>query len=156
MHGGNGSLMYGSAFGDYNHDGRLDLITVQWDLIGSMFVPGGPCVVERIRRKQLQGQADPYNRSHLYRNDGNDAHGAPHFTDVTKEMGLGLIGVAGFTPTFVDLNNDGWDDLVITSDVCTTQVFMNDRGQAVRQRDGCLGSEHRRERDGECVPRLHR
>lgn len=148
------SLMVGSALGDYNHDGRLDLITLQWDWPnvrgvckygiamcveghgGSVFgagmgEEGGPCSEEQAREKRFGDsipQIDP-TRSRLYRNDGNGPGGIPHFTDVTKAMGLNFSDVMGFTPTFVDLTGNGWDDLVITGDGCTSQIYMNEDGK---------------------------
>ena len=144
--GSDPSFMYGSAIGDYNHDGRMDLITVQWDVAtlltrhgggenaspgsggaGGSAMSGGACDLQRARNAYAGPHVD-LSRSRLYRNDGNGPDGSPHFTDVTASMGLDFSRVLGFTPTFIDLNGDGWDDLVIAGDACTSQVYLNDGG----------------------------
>jgi hypothetical protein len=136
-------LMYGTAFGDYNHDGHLDIMTVQWDYTSiqnggsasgppgptmGMSMPGGPCAAAS-ERASLRGRVIDTSRSALYRNDGNGPGGIPHFTNVTKAMGLDLSQVLGFTPEFVDLTGNGWDDLVITGDACTSQIYRNEDGK---------------------------
>ena len=136
-------LMYGTAFGDYNHDGRLDIITLQWDLpsiqsgrtapvsgsaYGGMSMPGGPCMAAQARTAAGDRVVDT-SRSALYRNDGNGPGGIPRFSNVTTQMGLNFSQVLGFTPTFVDLTGDGWDDLVISGDGCTSQVYLNEDGR---------------------------
>jgi hypothetical protein len=44
-------------------------------------------------------------------------------------MGLNFDDVAGFTPQFVDVNGDGWEDLLITGDFCTSHLYLNDHGK---------------------------
>ncbi|GJM44527.1 MAG: RNA-binding protein [Gemmatimonadota bacterium] len=93
---------FSAAFGDYNHDGHLDLLTTHW--------------------RMFQGPG------HLWRNDGDGT-----FTEVDSTVGLTEWGDYGgegrewtFTGNFVDLNSDGWSDLVFSSDFGTSQVYLND------------------------------
>ena len=48
-----------------------------------------------------------------------------------KRWGLfpDLNGVLGFTPQLVDLDADGWLDLLLASDVCSSRVYRNNAGQ---------------------------
>jgi hypothetical protein len=68
----------------------------------------------------------------LLRNMGSDAPG--HFEDVTRSAGAApriaqgdLPGSRTFSPAFVDLDRDGWQDLAIASDTGTTQLYWNNR-----------------------------
>jgi hypothetical protein len=87
----------GATAGDYDHDGDLDLFVVGWYLYSTV----------------------------LYRNDGDF-----HFTDVSAEAGIGL-GVNRFTaqwsPLFVDINNDGWQDIFCAVDFDSDYTYLNNR-----------------------------
>ncbi len=89
----------GSAWGDYDLDGDLDLYI---------------CAYEDTRAG---------NR--LFRNDGENAKGQWTFTDVTDEAGLSFTGVAGFDPQLVDMNGDKYPDLIVVADAGTSQYFVN-------------------------------
>ena len=99
---------FGIGVGDYDRDGWLDLHTSEW-------WPGGA----------------PANYGHhvrLLRNRGAAAPGT--FLDVTEEAGASMLminpeGVYTFAPVFVDLDEDGWLDLAVTSDNGTSRLFWN-------------------------------
>jgi hypothetical protein len=68
---------------------------------------------------------------HLWRNEGDGT-----FRDVSVEAGIsalfGVEDVAGesvrdqtFSPNFVDLDEDGWLDLVVAGDIGTSRVLLN-------------------------------
>jgi hypothetical protein len=131
-----GAQGHGVTFADYDHDGDLDLLVLHWDpaFLGghagatateSIADPTSTCQkAAEIRR--LGGDrvevAGP-NRSRLFGNDG-----AGHFSDVSEAVGLHLDQIAAFTGDFVDLDGDGWQDLVIAGDFCTSAVYRNDAG----------------------------
>ena|SRR5882724_582816 len=77
----------GCAFFDYDHDGWLDIFVLGGTRMGR---PGG-------------------SGNRLYRNNRNGT-----FTDVTKKAGLERLGWASAV-CLGDYNNDGWDDLFVTS-----------------------------------------
>ncbi|MFK7760025.1 MAG: CRTAC1 family protein [Phycisphaerales bacterium] len=89
----------GSGWGDYDLDGDLDLFVCGYSAIRSA------------------------NR--LYRNDGPDTNGIWRFTDVTAQAGVEDMSVSGFLPSFIDLNNDRYPELVIVGDTGTTRLFVN-------------------------------
>ncbi len=86
----------GAAWGDYDRDGDLDLFIAGW-------------------RANAAG-----NR--LYRNNGNGT-----FTNVTVSSGIAsaITGVRGFSPRFVDMDGDGWTELLLAADFGTSRYFRN-------------------------------
>ena len=63
-------------------------------------------------------------RSALYLNDGTG-----HFTDATESYDLPLDEIVAFTGVFHDLDGDGWVDLTITGDTCTSRVYRSVEGE---------------------------
>jgi len=112
---------------DYDHDGNLDLFVcnyVRWSkaidlqqdfrLVGLGRAYGPP--------RTFEGTF-PY----LYRNDG---HG--HFTETSARAGLRVTNPATGVPigkslgvVAVDLDDDGWPDLVVSNDTVQNFVFHN-------------------------------
>lgn len=132
-----GAQGHGVTFGDYDHDGHLDLLVLHWDpaFLGGkagaaaaekISDPSSTC--ERAAEIRRLGSdrvevAGP-NRSRLFHNDGMG-----HFSDVTAKMGLQLDRIAAFTGDFVDVDGDGWEDLLIAGDFCTSALYRNDAGR---------------------------
>ncbi|MCG8587828.1 MAG: CRTAC1 family protein [Proteobacteria bacterium] len=92
--------LWGVAFGDYDRDGFVDVHTTEWKPV-------------------------PFTAGHsrLYRNRGALEPGV--FDDVTEAAGLSLGGIDAFASTFVDLDEDGWQDLAVAADFGTSQLFWN-------------------------------
>jgi len=63
-------------------------------------------------------------RSRLYRNDGADASGRVHFTDVTTESGLDGIDQAA-AGIFADVDNDGYQDLFVSRYLAPLKFYHN-------------------------------
>ena len=57
----------------------------------------------------------------LYHNNGDGT-----FTDVTsRALGPDLAAYYGFTPLWVDVNNDGWPDLYVADDGTPNVLYRN-------------------------------
>lgn len=126
------SLRLGATFHDWDRDGDQDLLVLHWD----PYVYPKPAIAQveddlgglgvceagdLIRGTKIgRDQTDPPNLSRMYRNDGG------RFVDVTSASGIDFGSIVAFTPTFIDLNEDGIDDLLITGDGCTSRGFIND------------------------------
>ena len=92
---------------DFDRDGDLDLF------IGGRVVPG--------RYPTSPG-------SRLYRND------AGRFTDVTRKHAEALLNTGMVSgATWTDVDDDGWDDLVIVGEWHPVRIFKNQQGTLVNQ-----------------------
>ena len=97
-----------AAFGDYDLDGDLDLFLSHWSLNGG----------------------DPISAPHLWANDGSGGFGPMDFA-----AGIASLYNAvdwSFAPTFTDVDDDGWPDLLVSGDFGTSQVLRN-RGDGTFQ-----------------------
>jgi hypothetical protein len=101
-----------AAFGDYDRDGDLDLALTHWS---QELTPGE-------------------STQTLWRNDG-----AAGFVDVSEASGIAPVlrslffdlspsfgNDYSFTPNFVDLDDDGFPELLIACDFGTSRVFHNE------------------------------
>lgn len=124
-----GNQTHGVEVGDYDLDGWLDVLVLHWD---TEWVPGevsrgrgSVCDdIEEMSRAGGAAERRPGNRSRLYRNDG-----AGHFVDVTESVGLDLHATLAFTGQFADVTGDGWPDLLVTGDACTSRLYRNEEGR---------------------------
>jgi hypothetical protein len=126
-----GYATLGAAFADWDRDGDLDLITTHWApprwAESAVYGDGPkPNLCDHEWRPIAEPTTAAYEavttRSRLFDNDGNG-----RFTDVTAKLGLDLWQVSAFTPVFADYDDDGWPDLFVTGDYCTSRLYRNDR-----------------------------
>jgi hypothetical protein len=125
--GGAGGWSTGAAWIDYDNDGKLDLFVcnyVQWS-----------AEIDRKHSYELPNVGRAYGPPRnfagtfpcLYHNDG---HG--HFTDVSARAGIqikdpatGLPMAKSLAVAPVDVDNDGWIDLVVANDTVANFLFHN-------------------------------
>ncbi|MCI0534134.1 MAG: CRTAC1 family protein [Verrucomicrobiales bacterium] len=124
-----------AAWIDYNNDGRLDLFVcnyVAWskelDLEANYNLPG-------IGRAYGPPMNFPGSFPYLYRNDGNG-----HFTDVSavsgvqvKKPGTGVPAAKSLGVAPVDLDDDGWIDLIVANDTVQNFVFHNEKNGTFKE-----------------------
>ncbi len=91
---------FGSAWGDYDMDGDLDLLAGGWSDV-------------------MLGET-------LFRNNGDGT-----FTDVTDDITpLRQIPMWGFTPTFHDMDGDGYPEILWAADFVSSQYLINNQGES--------------------------
>lgn len=90
--------IFSTAAGDYDLDGDLDLYIAMNDPTPIL--------------------------SQFWRNNGDDT-----FTNVGVEAAIldTPIHLQEFSPTFADVNNDGWPDLLVVADFNNSQIYINQR-----------------------------
>ncbi len=124
-----------AAWIDYDNDGKLDLFVghyVKWtkeiDAQVGYKIDG---------RTRAYGQPNNFEGAlpHLYHNDGNG-----HFTDVSAQSGVQVTNPATGVPVAkslgvapVDLDGDGWIDLVVANDTVPNFVFLNQRNGTFKE-----------------------
>ncbi|HUE71939.1 MAG TPA: CRTAC1 family protein [Pirellulaceae bacterium] len=124
-----------AGFFDYNNDGLLDLFVcnyIQWsrqiDLsLGSTY----------DGRNRAYAPPTPFRGAfcQLFRNEGQG-----RFTDVSAEAGIQVRNVDTQVPVgkslgvvFVDLDDDGWCDIVVANDTVQNFVFRNLEGKKFQE-----------------------
>ena len=100
-------------FFDYDNDGDLDLF------IGVNHIVNDENA-NYFRKRNLNGEHP--STCKLYRNDWNDSLKHPVFTDVSRQAG---ILIEGYTHAvdIVDINNDGWLDMLVANDYISNNVL---------------------------------
>lgn len=120
------------SFGDYDRDGWLDIHLPERQDFAAPIAPSPSHV-------------------RLLRNLGASAPG--HFEDVTQAAGVSYDGYPSpgarahvFVSTFADMDDDGWPELLVTSDYHTSRLFWNNRDGTFL--DGTIAAGVGTERDG--------
>ena len=123
-----GGWSTGSTWGDYDHDGLLDLFVpgyVKFDpdnppIAGKGGLPSGFCQFRGINvmcgPRGLPGEGD-----HLFHNNGDGT-----FTDMSVKAGVSdPRGYYGLASVFVDVDDDGWPDLLVANDSVPKYLYRN-------------------------------
>jgi enediyne biosynthesis protein E4 len=123
-----GGWSTGPAWGDYDRDGLLDLFVpgyVKFDpdhppMAGVRPIPPESCQFRGVDvfcgPIGLVGEHD-----HLFHNNGDGT-----FTDVSVKAGVSdPYGAFGFQGVFVDLDDDGWPDLLVANDSVPNFLYHN-------------------------------
>jgi hypothetical protein len=123
-----GGWSTGATWGDYDHDGFLDLFVPGYVKLdpanppnaGKGGLPPGFCQFRGIDvmcgPRGLPGEGD-----HLFHNNGNGT-----FTDVSVKAGVSdPRGYYGLASAFVDVDDDGWIDLLVANDSVPKYLYRN-------------------------------
>jgi enediyne biosynthesis protein E4 len=123
-----GGWSTGPTWGDYDHDGLLDLFVPGYVKFDVDHPPhegknGAPPTLCRFREltvfcgpRGLPGEPD-----HLFHNNGDGT-----FSDVSVQAGVSdPRGLYGFASVFVDVDDDGWIDLLVANDSVPNYLYKN-------------------------------
>ena len=123
-----GGWSTGPTWGDFDRDGLLDLFVpgyVKFDVdhppvAGQRPIPPSACQYRGVDifcgPLGLAGEGD-----HLFHNNGDGT-----FTDVSVKAGVSdPYGAFGLASAFVDLDDDGWLDLVVANDSVPSFLYRN-------------------------------
>lgn len=120
----------GVVVSDVDHDDRPDVLLIAAEptrIHGALDQAGisDSAVCDEEARAVVTNLPTAPSHTILLRNTGSG------FEDITDRLGVHPSRISASAAGFVDLDGDGWDDLVITGDSCTTTVLRNDHGSFI-------------------------
>lgn len=104
---------------DYDRDGRLDLFIASYVKYEKALVKLCYDQTLRVSAYCVPRLFQPAS-SRLYRNQGDGT-----FRDVSESSGIGAYPGKAFGAVATDVNNDGWPDLFVASDMAPNALFLN-------------------------------
>ena len=123
----------GCTFVDYDRDGRLDLFVANYVDVDLATAPKPNAQVATCSYQGVavycgpRGLPIPANA--LYRNNGDGT-----FTDVTETSGIGKVKTSyGLTAVAMDVDEDGWPDLLVACDSTAGLLFLNNHDGTFRE-----------------------
>lgn len=125
----------GSAFFDYDRDGDLDLMAVNYVRWSRAIDLQADYQLAGIGRAYGPPAQYAGTDSYLYRNDGNGV-----FTDVSAQAGIQLRNTStglpvgkGLSLLLTDIDNDDWIDIVVANDTVRNFLFRNNNGKGFQE-----------------------
>jgi len=129
---GIGEQIWGTAvsFFDYDRDGWLDLVIVNYVALDSNY----PCRGAGDRRDYCHPSNFPGTVTRLYRNRGCDGQGTwLGFEDRTAAAGLGSKIGPGLGVLCADIDGDGWPDIFVANDNKANHLWINQKDGTFRE-----------------------
>ena len=133
--GGKEAWSSGAVWFDYDNDGRLDLFYCEYVLWSRELDLSLGFSLTGLGRAFGQPTSFTGTQSHLYHNEGDGK-----FKEVSKEMGIEVVNPdtqvpvgKGLGVAAVDVNRDGWMDLMVANDTVQNFLFMNREGKTFQE-----------------------
>jgi hypothetical protein len=125
-----GGWSTGPTWGDYDHDGLLDLFVpgyAKFDADNPPVAGKRPILADACQFRGVNVFCGPLGlvgeSDHLFHNNGDGT-----FTDVSVKAGVSdPLGAYGFQGVFVDVDDDGWVDLVVANESVPNFLYRNKR-----------------------------
>ena len=108
----------GSAWVDYDRDGKLDLALanyVQWSIPGDLF-----CTLDGTRKSYCTPESYKGTSARLWHNLGNGK-----FEDVTQKANFYDPTSKSLGVAILDYDNDGWPDILLANDTQPNKLYLN-------------------------------
>jgi hypothetical protein len=121
-----------AAWVDYDNDGRLDLVVanyVQWTPEKDLF-----CTLDGAHKSYCTPESYAGASLRLWHNLGNG-----RFEDATRKSGLYDPSSKGLGIAILDVNGDGWPDVVLANDTQPNKLYLNNRNGTFTERGMAAG-----------------
>lgn len=131
----------GAVWFDYDNDSRLDLFVCEYVVWNRDLDLSLGFSLTGLGRAFGQPTLFTGTQSRLFHNDGEG-----RFTEVSKEMGIEVVNPntqvpvgKGLGVAAVDINHDGWMDLVVANDTVQNFLFVNQQGKSFEEAGVVMG-----------------
>ncbi|OWK40270.1 hypothetical protein FRUB_05189 [Fimbriiglobus ruber] len=118
------------AFLDYDRDGWLDLVIVNY----VDFDPNWPCRTRAGQPDYCSPKVFRGTASKLFRNVGGK-----RFEDVSVASRIGEVAGPGFGVAVADFDGDGWPDIFVANDGMPNRLWVNQRNSTFRDEAASRG-----------------
>jgi hypothetical protein len=121
-----------AAWVDYDRDGKLDLVIanyVQWSEQGDLY-----CTIDGSHKSYCTPESYKGTSVRLWHNLGGGK-----FEDATQKAGLGDPTSKSLGIAILDVNVDGWPDILIANDTQPNKLYVNKKNGAFEERGVAAG-----------------
>jgi hypothetical protein len=129
-----------SGFFDYDNDGDLDLMVLNYVQWSKQLDLAADYKIDGIGRAYGPPSNFPGTHNCLFEND------AGQFVDVTEKSGIVIKNSANtefsgksLALTFLDINSDGWQDVVVANDTTQNFVYVNQQDKTFKEQGAEVG-----------------
>ncbi|HEV2470443.1 MAG TPA: CRTAC1 family protein [Candidatus Sulfotelmatobacter sp.] len=122
----------GAAWVDYDRDGKLDLVVanyVQWSEQGDLY-----CTIDGSHKSYCTPESYKGTSLRLWHNLGGGK-----FEDVTQKSGLGDPTSKSLGIAILDVNGDGWPDILVANDTQPNKLYVNRKNGTFEERGVAAG-----------------
>jgi hypothetical protein len=121
-----------AAWVDYDRDGKLDLVVanyVQWSEQGDLY-----CTIDGAHKSYCTPESYQGTSVRLWHNLGGGK-----FDDATRKSGLADPTSKSLGIAILDMNGDGWPDILIANDTQPNKLYMNKKDGTFEERGVAAG-----------------